>query len=146
MEETNYPRRSILADETQNLAVGLSTNPTDNENVSPVSTSGQKAEVKSSYSHTSNANNVRTKEQLLMDQSSPAPSYRPKTYRQKLRIFGKRQPITHFWSMVLRPIRLMRYPVILYCAFSYGGSLIWYSVLNATASLVLSAPPYNFSP
>ncbi|RAL67460.1 hypothetical protein DID88_008215 [Monilinia fructigena] len=29
--------------------------------------------------------------------------------------------------------------------FSYGSNLIWFNVLNGTASLILSAPPYNFS-
>lgn len=27
----------------------------------------------------------------------------------------------------------------------YGSSLVWYNVLNATASLLLSNPPYNFA-
>ena len=29
--------------------------------------------------------------------------------------------------------------------FSYGSYLIWFTVLNATASVILGAPPYNFS-
>ncbi|THV47582.1 hypothetical protein BGAL_0301g00010 [Botrytis galanthina] len=29
--------------------------------------------------------------------------------------------------------------------FTYGSRLVWFDVLNATALLVLSAPPYNFS-
>lgn len=30
--------------------------------------------------------------------------------------------------------------------YSYGATLIWGNVLNATSSVVLSSPPYNFAP
>jgi hypothetical protein len=38
----------------------------------------------------------------------------------------------------------MRFPVIFFCDFYYGASLIWYNVLNATAALILSGS-YGFS-
>lgn len=39
----------------------------------------------------------------------------------------------------------LSWPVIFYAGFSYGSYLIWFSVLNATASVILSGPGYNFS-
>ena len=38
------------------------------------------------------------------------------------------------------------WPNVFYAGFAYGSTLIWFNVLNATASVIFSAPPYNFSP
>ena len=46
--------------------------------------------------------------------------------------------------MMLRPLILLSFPVILYSGFSYGSNLVWFNVLNATASLILSGKPYDF--
>jgi hypothetical protein len=46
--------------------------------------------------------------------------------------------------MVVRPLIFLTFLVIFYAGFSYGSNVIWFSVLNGTASLVLSSPPYNF--
>lgn len=40
----------------------------------------------------------------------------------------------------------MTFPVIFYAGFCYGSNLVWFNVLNATASLILSGAPYNFAP
>lgn len=45
----------------------------------------------------------------------------------------------------LQSLRYLGWPVIFYAGFSYGSYLIWFNVLNATASIILSAAPYNFS-
>ncbi|KAF3393696.1 hypothetical protein DPV78_009718 [Talaromyces pinophilus] len=68
----------------------------------------------------------------------------PKTYSQKLALWT---PATG-QSMLQRMVRSLKYlgwPVIFYAGFSYGSYLIWFNVLNATASVILSASPYNFS-
>lgn len=127
MEETNFKRTSVLVtEETQN-------------------------EIKSKTIACDEANPIDdTKGESVQpgtqsDLSNGTVTWRRKTYLQKLKLFDNVQPVHHFWSMVLRPLRLLSYPVIVYCGFSYGCSLIWYSVLNGTASVVLSSPPYNFS-
>ena len=48
--------------------------------------------------------------------------------------------------MLPRPLILLSFPVILYAGFSYGSNLVWFNVLNGTASSFLSSPPYNFRP
>ena len=48
--------------------------------------------------------------------------------------------------MALRPITLFSFPVIVWAGFSYGSTVVWFNVMNGTTSLILSAPPYNFSP
>lgn len=46
---------------------------------------------------------------------------------------------------MLRPLIFLTFPVIFYAGFSYGSNLVWFNVLNATASLILSGSPYRFS-
>lgn len=45
----------------------------------------------------------------------------------------------------LRSLKYFSWPVIFYAGFSYGSGLIWFNITNATASVILSGPPYNFS-
>lgn len=129
MEETNYVRTSILADEANNFRRASVVNET---------TDGSTYETPDKHGGNRETQPVKQSPGTMTD-------YRRKTYLQKLKPWEKQRPIKNFWSMVLRPLRLLTYPVIIYCGFSYGCSLIWYSVLNATSSLILSAPPYNFS-
>ncbi|EXJ54322.1 serine/threonine kinase 16 [Cladophialophora yegresii CBS 114405] len=66
-----------------------------------------------------------------------------KTYLQRLSLW---QP-SKGENMLPRAIRSLKYlgwPVIFYAGFSYGSYLIWFNVLNATASIILGGPPYNF--
>jgi MFS family permease len=67
----------------------------------------------------------------------------PKTFVQKLSIW---QP-TPGQNMLRRAVRVLKFlswPVIFYAGFAYGSSLIWFNVMNATASVILSGDPYNF--
>ncbi|KAF2653659.1 putative MFS transporter [Lophiostoma macrostomum CBS 122681] len=144
MEETKYPRNSILANQTHNVLAGTGVTRTDEENSSPSPTNATTQEADSKGAEDKRGDQLSVIPS--MGQGLTSSAYRPKTYLEKLKVFDKRQPQTELWSLLSRPVILMRYPVILYCGFSLGGSLIWYSVLNATASLILSAPPYNFSP
>ena len=66
-----------------------------------------------------------------------------KSYRQKLRLWDKPRPQRMLYRMLLS-LRLVSWPVIFYAGFSYGSYLIWFNVLNATASVILSGEPYNF--
>jgi hypothetical protein len=71
--------------------------------------------------------------------------YHPKTFTQKLKIFTviKERPF-ELWKMMYRPLILLQFPVISWSGFQYGTNLCWFNVLNATAALILSGPPYNF--
>lgn len=44
----------------------------------------------------------------------------------------------------MRPLIFLSFPVIFYAGFSYGSNLVWFNVLNATASLILGGT-YDFS-
>lgn len=68
----------------------------------------------------------------------------PKTFAQKLSLWQ----LSPGQSMLQRAIQSLKYlswPVIFYAGFSYGSYLIWFNVLNATASIILGGAPYNFS-
>ncbi|TKA25236.1 hypothetical protein B0A50_05934 [Salinomyces thailandicus] len=50
-----------------------------------------------------------------------------------------------FHRRLLLQARFLLFPLPLFAGFLYGSSLIWFNVMNATASTIFSAPPYNFS-
>lgn len=69
----------------------------------------------------------------------------PHTYAERLLFFNKRYtPPSLLWTMMYRPILLLRFPVVFWAGFYYGASLCSYSVANATASLIFSSSPYSF--
>ena len=126
MEETNYNRSSILNDEAKLAATATHLSP-DAEN--------------KSY------NEKPTElEESSIGRVPGRPQGQTKSFTAKLSIFGKTKPVQHFLFGVVRPIRLMRFPIIAWCGFMYGASLIWFNILNATSSLILSGAPYHFAP
>jgi hypothetical protein len=80
--------------------------------------------------------------------STPPPitPHKSKSYLAKLKLFQTsdlRKP-NELKGMMTRPLIFLTFPIILYCGFSYGSNLIWFNVLNATASLILGGT-YGFS-
>lgn len=64
-----------------------------------------------------------------------------KSFTQKLSLWHPAQNgtmLSHLRSITL----YLTWPVVLYTGFSAGSYLIWFNILNATASLVLSDAPY----
>ena len=88
-------------------------------------------------------NELKGPAQVLTDESHS----KEKKYLQKLKLFDKGIPShpNRIQGMVLRPLIFLSFPVILYAGFCYGSNLVWFNVLNGTASLVLSKQPYAFS-
>ncbi|KAK1816932.1 hypothetical protein LTR12_008654 [Friedmanniomyces endolithicus] len=70
--------------------------------------------------------------------------YKEKTFLQRLSLFDVSRKQRMPYRMLLS-LRLVSWPVIFYAGFSYGSYLIWFNVLNATASIILGGAPYNFS-
>ncbi|KAH8654966.1 major facilitator superfamily domain-containing protein [Tricladium varicosporioides] len=69
-----------------------------------------------------------------------------KNFWQKLSMKDKPRPFKQFIFILKQPFTFFTFPVVVYAGFAYGSSLIWFNVLNATTSLILSSPPYNFKP
>ncbi|ORY16304.1 MFS transporter-like protein [Clohesyomyces aquaticus] len=120
MEETNFVRHTIG---TPTLTPGITTpsSPTDPE----------KGVLTSSP---------------LSSPAPPSPPHKPKTYFSKIALFqaSDLHKPNELLAMITRPLIFLTFPVILYAGFSYGSNLVWFNVLNATASLILSGT-YNFS-
>lgn len=77
------------------------------------------------------------------DNAPGAVEYKSKTYVQKLSLLDKKRDFNLF-RMMIRPLLFFSLPSVVYAGFSYGSNLIWFNVLNGTASLILGSAPYNF--
>ncbi|ORY71486.1 major facilitator superfamily domain-containing protein [Pseudomassariella vexata] len=67
-----------------------------------------------------------------------------KTFWQKLAVFDKPRPFMMYYR-AWQSLKLLSWPVVFYSGFSYGTYLIYFNILNATSSIILGSPPYNFS-
>ncbi|UPK92228.1 hypothetical protein LCI18_003163 [Fusarium solani-melongenae] len=67
----------------------------------------------------------------------------PKTFIQKMSLWQP-SPGQNMLKRAARSLSFLSWPVIFYAGFSYGSYLIWFNVLNATSSIILSGEPYNF--
>ena len=95
-----------------------------------------------------NATPPRTEAEFGNYEANLGEAYIPKkTFLQKLKFWGARRPgqPNNFFRSIWMPFALVRYPVILFSGLLVGSVLMWFNAVNATMSLVLSAPPYNFS-
>lgn len=68
-----------------------------------------------------------------------------KTFVQKLSLW-QTCPGPSVFERAKRSLAYLAWPVIFYSGFSYGSYLIWFNVLNATTSIILGGPGYNFKP
>lgn len=133
MEETNFHRGTITGQEisskTPLSASGTQTpsSPIDDGDENPIAQTSdpEKSPAKTAVPTTSAI-------------PSPTPKTETKSYLARLRLFAP-----HTFS---RPLIYLTFPVIAYAGFSYGSNLVWFNVLNGTASLILSGKPYSFAP
>jgi hypothetical protein len=128
MEETNYDRAPLE----------IVTTPTD----TPGTATPKEGTISSSDDPEKTA--AAVKSDSNSDNGAGILHYRPKTYVQKLALLDKKREFNLFRTM-LRPLLFLSLPSVVYAGFSYGSNLVWFNVLNGTASLILSAAPYNFS-
>ena len=130
MEETNYHRRA-----------------------GPIDTTKRSSDVKPSPESSVGGVNRTAEKQAVMNlavdslEHGCAKVYQPKNYWAKVKLYDSTswQRQNRLGRMMLRPLVFLTFPVIFYAGFSYGSNLVWFNVLNATASLILSGPPYGFS-
>ncbi len=127
MEETNYHRSPASVTESK-IQSGTE---------SPVTTPGA-----------TTTNEKTTIEEPMTTEDGLGPvSCHKKTYLDKIKLFDHKiisQP-NRLGRMMIRPLIYLTFPVIFYAGFSYGSNLVWFNVLNGTASLILGGTPYNFA-
>ncbi|KAF4995466.1 hypothetical protein FDECE_12789 [Fusarium decemcellulare] len=68
----------------------------------------------------------------------------PKTFVQRLALWGFQSPRPATKRAILLPFRLLRYPTIVFSGFLVGGILSWYNVVGGSLALILGNEPYNF--
>lgn len=127
MEETNYSRHSI-------------------DGVLPAS---EEVSEPTSIQSKSEKKNSPASDEASSEDGMPtaSASYRRKSYFDKIKLWQSSDvhKENHLIGMAVRPLIFLSFPVISYAGFSYGSSLIWFNVLNGTASSILGNAPYNFS-
>ncbi|KAF5556092.1 transporter HOL1 [Fusarium napiforme] len=69
-----------------------------------------------------------------------------KTFLDKMKIFRSEhvQDSVPLKGMLIRPFKYFSLPIVVFCGFMYGAVVCYFNVLNGTASIILSAPPYSF--
>jgi MFS family permease len=118
MEETNYDRKSIGIVEAWGMP-----------------SSGSQRDL------TDLEKSMKTAQDLA---STPGSTKPKKTFLQKLSLKDQSRPqLMH--HRIRRQLAFVLWPNVFYAGFAYGSTLIWFNVLNATASIIFTAPPYNFS-
>ena len=130
MEETNYYRKPPTIGYQSNSDISSSANAEKSAD----------EEIESSKQSITDAAAAEDEQNC-----SETPKARP--LGNRLKIFH-RQTLDYpnrMKGMAIRPLIFLSFPIIFYSGFSYGSSLIWFNVLNGTASLILSGEPYNFS-
>lgn len=133
MEETNYHRKVLAGNEMKK-----------NESVGPVI---QESDLRDDAVQKHNMDTELHVSTITNEEGRPDNVPRRKSFYHKLKVFDKqelRYP-NRLKDMILRPLIFLSFPVIFYAGFSYGSNLVWFNVLNGTASLILSGKPYGFS-
>ncbi|TGO08447.1 hypothetical protein BTUL_0209g00180 [Botrytis tulipae] len=74
-----------------------------------------------------------------MDTSSEA-AIPPKTFMQKLSLVDRPCSFSHFKFIFWQPFLFFTYTIVFYAGFAYGSNLVWFNVLNATASALWAGP------
>ncbi|KAK6379067.1 hypothetical protein LTS17_006771 [Exophiala oligosperma] len=145
MEETNFVRLHVQA------SVAAVTVEEEEKRLESTSVETPAEETKeSAVTGTNNIGSINTSELdegvVSQDQQQRRRQQKPKTYLTKLQLWQKEdlRKENQFWGMVKRPLIYLRFPVIVFCGFYYGSSLVWFNVLNATSALILSGT-YGFS-
>lgn len=78
---------------------------------------------------------------VSIDSSQPM-----KTYRQKLSLTGGKIDRFILPALFWGSVKMAQFPSVLWAGFINGSSLVWFNLLNGTASRILSGEPYNFTP
>jgi hypothetical protein len=130
MEESNYTRSHVAVVQSVNAQDSAGTADNDSSAASP--------------EKLANAHEPTTEEEG--DINSPRLS--KKTYVQKLALFRRSnvRRSASLLTLMARPFIFLQFPVIVFAGFTYGAFICYFNILNGTASILLSSPPYSFSP
>ncbi|KAH8807273.1 serine/threonine kinase 16 [Xylogone sp. PMI_703] len=134
MEETNYDRVPLgtTQDSARVVHQDETTSTTSEKDAKDIESQGTHIDSKMAATTTEGSNRPQLRDQ------------KTKSFLQRMSLRDKKRSFT-VHIKIWRIFWLLTFPVISYSGFICGCGLIWYNVINATTSLVLSSPPYNFS-
>ncbi|CAI7636315.1 unnamed protein product [Penicillium glandicola] len=67
-----------------------------------------------------------------------------KSYVKKLALWGPSLEQNNLFRQFWQCLYYLSWPVIFYAGFSYGSYLVYFNIMNGTASIILGGEPYNF--
>ena len=67
-------------------------------------------------------------------------------YRQLLTVYNGRFSQDTFWMLVIKPIRLIVYPAVLFSTVVYGSFGTWLISISLLSSSIFAKPPYSLTP
>lgn len=138
MEETNYDRTLRVTKSSEGIVTAITSN---GEEKNPCIISELKDnEIQDTKTCDNFANQTSVVE---VDEPVVYPPI--KNFWERLSLTSGIKKENHLVDYFMLPFLMARFPIVLYSGFLYGASLFFYSILNDTASLVLTAKPYNFS-
>lgn len=77
---------------------------------------------------------------------TPVVTYgKEKTFVQKMSLKDSKRKFMMHWR-AWQSLKFLAWPNIFFAGFSYGTYLIWFNIMNATASIILGDAPYSFKP
>jgi hypothetical protein len=143
MEETNYERKLNPNKILEKMEIdGL---PTVTEILSG-DVSVEEKKIETVLSHQTIEDRLQEVNEAFVVESSDAAPQKPlKTYRDKVSFTGRIRSEFVLSHLLMSPIKMVQFPVILWCGFLYGSSLVWFNLMIATEAMILGAPPYSFS-
>lgn len=127
MEETNYSRKTIAADDV----------------IEDESDSNESSIEQASNNNEKNSHIATTV--IDVENGQVTNIYTPKTFWQKMSLFSSTNSAEHLRINFIRPFTMLQFPAVIWCGFFYGSNLVWFNVLNGTASLIFTEY-YHFSP
>lgn len=137
MEDTIYFRQNVINGQNSSRNDLEATEKVMLDHKEPMSVDGEVA-------HPTEPSPAPSAHKEMVDGDHPARS--PWKRFALFRALPGRPSNLNMLRMVYRPIlMIVEFPTVAWAGFLYGINLAWYSVLNGTASPVLTSAPYNWS-
>ncbi|CCH45912.1 putative membrane protein [Wickerhamomyces ciferrii] len=139
MEETNFKRDYSQIDSGMTVLEGIGSDP---ESLAEDNLADGEKPAQREYkgTNTKNHHTVEVPSSNILFQPKPR-----KTFKDKISLTGGFKDKFLLPHYLLGPFKMARFPSVLWAGFLYGSSLVFFNLLNATESTVLSGAPYNFS-
>ncbi|UNI22260.1 Non-specific serine/threonine protein kinase [Purpureocillium takamizusanense] len=144
LEESNYDRKSVGV--VYNKDPAATTTTTTTKEKQPAGEEETKGADEPRPPHVTDVESRVDSNKVPRTNSSPVGLKGiEKSFWQKLSLIDtprRFMMLSRAWQV----LKLLSWPVVAYSGFSYGCYLVWFNILVATNSVILSGAPYHFAP